>query len=254
MLIESYLFRFFLDNVDALSLTALSSNNCQLCLGAISIISSDSQAMGRVGEVITRTWQTAHKMKVQRGQLPEDQPLSTATLQVDNFRVRRYIAKYTINPCVAHGMSHLLGSVEVGKLADLVLWQPAYFGAKPDKVIKGGHIAYSQMGDANASIPTPQPVMMRPMFGAMGKAAAASSIVFVSRLCKESGTADSYKLNKRVEAIRGCRSVSKKDMALNDVTPAITVDPETYTVTVDGKVISCEPLNELPLAQRYFLH
>jgi len=211
-------------------------------MGAISIVSSDSQAMGRVGEVITRTWQTADKMKRQFGQLAPDveadrlassEGVASTTIATDNFRVRRYIAKYTINPCVAHGMSNEIGSVEVGKLADLVLWKPAFFGVKPEIVIKGGNIAWAQMGDANASIPTPQPVVMRPMFASMGAAAAASSLAFVSRRCIESGTAASYGLQKRMLAVKNTRAIGKKDMFLNDATP-------TVTGTVDVRLHTCE--------------
>ncbi|MDB6015784.1 MAG: ureC [Pedosphaera sp.] len=216
-------------------------------LGAISMMSSDSQAMGRIGEVITRTWQTADKMRRQRGALPGEQRGN------DNLRIKRYISKYTINPAISHGMSHLIGSVEVGKLADLVLWKPAFFGAKPEMVIKGGIIAWSQMGDPNASIPTPQPVFMRPMFGAFGGAAGPISISFVSQLCKEKGTVAGYGLTKRIEAVRGCRNIGKKDMKWNDATPGITVDPETYEVKADGELLVCEPAKVLPLAQRYSL-
>jgi urease subunit alpha len=216
-------------------------------IGAISMMSSDSQAMGRIGEVITRTWQTADKMKQQRGSLPGEKPGS------DNLRVKRYISKYTTNPALAHGMAHCIGSVETGKLADLVLWKPAFFGVKPEMVVKGGFIAWSQMGDPNASIPTPQPVIMRPMFGAFGSACGGTSIAFVSRLCKERGIADSYRLVKRIEAVRDCRRLGKKDMKWNDATPRITVDPETYEVTADGQHLTCEPASELPLAQLYSL-
>lgn len=228
-------------------------------LGAISVISSDSQAMGRVGEVITRTWQTASKNKEQRGQLPEDKKndqnakWTPAGVTTDNFRVKRYISKYTINPCIAHGMSHIIGSVEKGKLADLVLWQPALFGAKPEMITKGGVIAYAQMGDPNASIPTPQPLQMRPMFGALGKAVGGTSIAFVSGACVTSGVGGGYGLTKTIEPVRGCRSITKKDMKYNDVTPTIKVDPETYNVTVDGVLLTCEPAKVVPLAQRYFL-
>ncbi len=216
-------------------------------LGAISMMSSDSQAMGRIGEVITRTWQTADKMRQQRGPLPGDKASN------DNLRIKRYIAKYTINPAISHGMSHLIGSVEAGKLADLVLWKPAFFGAKPELVIKGGVIAWSQMGDPNASIPTPQPVFMRPMFGAMGRAPGPISISFVSALCKERNATASYGITKRIEAVKGCRNIGKKDMKWNDATPRITVDPETYAVTADGELLVCEPAKSLPLAQRYSL-
>jgi urease subunit alpha len=216
-------------------------------LGALSIISSDSQAMGRVGEVITRTWQTAHKMKQQRGPLPED-----AHQQADNFRVRRYVAKYTINPARAHGISHEVGSVEIGKLADLVLWKPAFFGSRPEMILKGGIIAQSQMGDANASIPTPQPSFSRPMFGALGGAIGKSSMVFVSAASVERVRAD-YGLTKQVVAVKNCRNIGKKDMALNDYLPNISVDPETYRVMVDGVHLTCEPAETLPLAQLYNL-
>jgi len=216
-------------------------------LGAISMMSSDSQAMGRIGEVITRTWQTADKMKQQRGALPGEKP------GADNLRIKRYISKYTINPALAHGMAHCIGSLEVGKLADLVLWKPAFFGVKPEMVIKGGFIAWSQMGDPNASIPTPQPVIMRPMFGAFGAAAGRSSIAFVSRLCRDQGVAASYGLTKHIEAVQGCRQLGKKDMKWNDATPRITVDPETYEVTADGQPLVCAPAKILPLAQRYSL-
>ncbi|HTH47938.1 MAG TPA: urease subunit alpha [Candidatus Limnocylindria bacterium] len=216
-------------------------------LGAISMMSSDSQAMGRIGEVITRTWQTADKMKQQRGRLAGE------TGENDNLRIKRYISKYTINPALAHGMAHVIGSVEVGKLADLVLWKPAFFGAKPELVIKGGVIAWAQMGDPNASIPTPQPVIMRPMFGAFGHAPGPISFAFVSQLCKEQGVAAGYGLTKRIEAVRGCRTLTKKDLKWNDATPVITVDPETYTVTADGETLTCEPAKILPLAQRYSL-
>ena len=216
-------------------------------MGALSIISSDSQAMGRVGEVITRTWQTAHKMKQQRGPLPED-----ANSAADNFRVRRYVAKYTINPARAHGISHEVGSVEIGKLADLVLWKPAFFGARPELIIKGGIIAQSQMGDANASIPTPQPSFSRPMFGALGGAIGKSSMVFVSAASVARVRAD-YGLTKQVVAVKNCRNIGKKDMALNDYLPNISVDPETYRVMVDGVHLTCEPAEVLPLAQLYNL-
>lgn len=217
-------------------------------IGAFSVMGSDSQAMGRIGEVITRTWQTASKMKDQRGYLQGDSPSGG-----DNERIKRFVAKYTINPTIAHGMSHMIGSVEVGKLADLVLWKPAFFGAKPEIVIKGGHIVWAQMGDPNASIPTPQPVFMRPMYAAKGKAVGPTSISFVSQAAAEAGVKDQYGLDKRVESVQGCRSIGKKDMKLNDATPDIDVDPETYRVTADGEELACEPAKELPLAQRYFL-
>src|SRR6266850_248845 len=216
-------------------------------LGAISMMSSDSQAMGRVGEVITRTWQTAHKMREQRGRLADE------TGGNDNVRIKRYLSKYTINPALAHGMAHIIGSIEVGKLADLVLWKPSMFGAKPEMVVKGGVIAWAQMGDPNASIPTPQPVFMRPMFGAFGRAPGSNSIAFVSPLCAAKGVGAGYGLTKRVEAVRDCRRIGKKDMKHNDACPRITVDPETYEVTADGVPLLCEAATELPLAQRYFL-
>ena len=213
-------------------------------LGALSIIASDSQAMGRVGEVICRTWQTAHKMRGQRGALSGD-------TDGDNLRVKRYIAKYTINPAIAHGLSDHIGSVEVGKLADLVLWKPAFFGAKPEMVVKGGIIAHAQMGDPNASIPTPQPVYPRPMFGAQGNAVGPTSLAFVSDASLE--TVASYDLSKRAVAVSNCRNIGKKDMKLNDLTPDIHIDPETYRVTVDGETLTCEPAAKLPLAQLYHL-
>jgi urease subunit alpha len=216
-------------------------------MGAISMMSSDSQAMGRVGEVVTRTWQTADKMKRQRGPLPVERG------ENDNLRIRRYVAKYTINPAIAHGMSHLIGSVEVGKLADLVLWRPGFFGAKPELVLKGGFIAWAQMGDANASIPTPQPVAMRPMFGAFGGAVGATSVAFVSREAIETGSTLAYGLTKRLEAVRGCRDIGKRHMRQNDALPRIEVDPETYEVRADGVLLRSEPAAWLPLAQRYFL-
>jgi urease subunit alpha len=216
-------------------------------LGAISMMSSDSQAMGRIGEVITRTWQTADKMKRQRGRLPEENGAN------DNVRIKRYLSKYTINPALAHGMAHLIGSIETGKLADLVLWKPAFFGAKPEMVIKGGVIAWSQMGDPNASIPTPQPVVMRPMFGSFGRATGPGSIAFVSQLCKRQGVAKGYGLTKRIEAVKGCRQIGKRDLKWNNALPKITVDPETYEVRADGELLACAPATTLPLAQRYFL-
>jgi len=215
--------------------------------GAISIMGSDSQAMGRVGEVITRTWQTAHKMRQQRGRLREESG------ENDNVRAKRYVAKYTINPAIAHGMSHRIGSVEEGKLADLVLWRPALFGTKPELVLKGGVIAWSQMGDPNASIPTPQPVIMRPMFGGFDRASSPISIAFVSQQCQREGAAEGYGLKKRIEAVSNCRNLTKKDMKLNSATPAIVVDPETYQVLADGERLTCAPAKTLPLAQRYFL-
>ena len=218
-------------------------------MGALSIIASDSQAMGRVGEVIIRTWQTAHKMKVQRGELPED-----AGHGNDNFRVKRYIAKYTINPAIAHGMANHIGSIEPGKLADLVLWSPAFFGVKPDMVIKGGAIAAAQMGDPNASIPTPQPVHYRPMFGAFGSALTATSLTFVSKTALEAGLAERKGLAKELVAVENTRGgISKANMLYNDATPDITVDAETYEVHADGQLLVCDPAKELPMAQRYFL-
>ncbi|WP_036632735.1 urease subunit alpha [Paenibacillus alginolyticus] len=216
-------------------------------LGVFSMLSSDSQAMGRVGEVIIRTWQTADKMKKQRG------PLAPDTEAGDNFRIKRYIAKYTINPAITHGISHLVGSIEPGKFADMVIWSPMFFGVKPDLVLKGGSIAYAQMGDPNASIPTPQPVFGRPMFAAFGKALTQSSITFVSQAAYDRGIAEKLGLQKRVEPVKGCRDISKKDMIHNNGTPSIEVDPETYEVKVDGKAITCEPATELPMAQLYFL-
>ena len=216
-------------------------------LGAFSMIASDSQAMGRVGEVITRTWQTAHKMKVQRGALSQD------NARHDNFRVKRYVAKYTINPALTHGIAHEVGSIEVGKLADLVLWRPAFFGAKPAMIIKGGMIAAAPMGDPNASIPTPQPVHYRPMFAAFGGACRATSVSFVSQAALDSGIARRYDLGKRLVAVRGTRSVRKKDLIHNNLQPHMEVDPQTYAVRADGELLTCEPLAELPLTQRYFL-
>ncbi len=214
-------------------------------MGAISMMSSDSQAMGRVGEVVTRTWQTAHKMKTQRGALPEDAPG-----RADNFRVKRYIAKYTINPALAHGMATEIGSLEVGKLADLVIWNPAFFGVKPELILKGGYIVQAQMGDPNASIPTPQPYMSRPMFGALGSAVGMTSLAFVSRASLEK-VRTQYGLSKRVAAVSGCRTVRKSDMRLNDALPKMEVDPETYQVKADGKILTCEPATSLPLARLY---
>jgi urease subunit alpha len=219
-------------------------------LGAFSMLSSDSQAMGRVGEVITRTWQTAHKMKQQRGALPED---ASAGGGHDNFRVKRYVAKYTINPALTHGIAHEVGSVAVGKLADLVLWRPAFFGAKPSLIIKGGLIVYAPMGDPNASIPTPQPVHFRPMFGALGGARHATSVTFVSRAGLEAGIGARLGLRKRLDAVRDTRTVRKRDMVWNDALPTMEVDPQTYEVRADGQLLTCEPATVLPLAQRYFL-
>ncbi|MGE0114505.1 MAG: urease subunit alpha [Steroidobacteraceae bacterium] len=216
-------------------------------LGAFSMISSDSQAMGRVGEVITRSWQTAHKMKVQRGALPQD------SARNDNYRVRRYVAKYSINPALTHGIAHEVGSIETGKLADIVLWRPAFFGAKAAMIIKGGMIVAAPMGDANASIPTPQPVHFRPMFGALGGARHATSVSFVSQAGLDSGMADRLGLKKRLVAVQGTRSIRKKDLVLNDYQPHIDVDAQTYEVRADGQLLTCEPARVLPLAQRYFL-
>ncbi len=216
-------------------------------MGVFSMISSDSQAMGRVGEMVTRTWQTAHKMKVQRGSLPQD------TSRNDNFRVKRYVAKYTINPAITHGMAGDIGSIEPGKLADLVLWKPAMFGAKPEIIIKGGFIAWSVMGDANASIPTPQPVLYRPMFGAFGGATATTSLTFVSKAAQEAGIGESLGLKKATAAVADCRTIGKASMIHNDATPTIEVNPETYEVKADGEILTCEPAESLPLAQRYFL-
>ena len=215
--------------------------------GAISMMSSDSQAMGRVGEVILRTWQTAHKMRLQRGPLPGDDD------QSDNTRIKRYVAKYTINPALAHGLATQVGSVEVGKLADLTLWRPDWFGVHPELVVKGGLIAFSAMGDANASIPTPGPVWARPMFGSFGLAPQATSLLFVSPRSLEIGSLASLGLRKTLVAVDDTRSLGKRDMRLNDALPKIEVDPETYEVRADGEVLTCEPADELPLAQRYFL-
>jgi urease subunit alpha len=210
------------------------------------MLSSDSQAMGRVGEVIIRTWQTAHKMKVQRGKMSGD-PESH-----DNARIKRYIAKYTINPAIAHGIGHMVGSVEVGKLADLVLWKPAFFGVKPWLVLKGGAIAVAAMGDPNASIPTPQPVHYRPMFAAFGKALS-TSVTFVSKAALDNPAVRRLRLSKPLVPVHDTRKIGKRDMKLNDALPRIEVDPETYVVRADGEVLACEPAAELPLAQRYFL-
>jgi urease subunit alpha len=216
-------------------------------LGAISMMSSDSQAMGRVGEVIIRTWQTAHKMKGQRGTLPED------SARNDNFRVKRYIAKYTINPAIANGISHEVGSVQVGKWADLVIWRPAFFGVKPSLILKGGFIAAALMGDANASIPTPQPVHYRPMFGSFGRVLQATSLTFVSQAALAGEVGDQLGLHKRMSAVSGCRTVKKADMVHNDYLPKMEIDPQTYRVRADGQLLTCDPATVLPLAQRYFL-
>lgn len=217
-------------------------------MGAFSIIASDSQAMGRVGEVAIRTWQTAHKMKVQRGRLPEE------TGDNDNFRVKRYIAKYTINPAIAQGMSKHIGSVTEGKRADLVLWDPAFFGVKPEMVLLGGMIAVAQMGDPNASIPTPQPVYTRPMFGAMGRAVEQSAVCFVSQAAHDDGIAGSLGLAKSTLPVQNTRTIGKSDMVLNDAKPQIEVDPETYEVRANGQLLTCEPASVLPMAQRYFMY
>ncbi len=223
-------------------------------MGAISIMSSDSQAMGRVGEVIIRTWQTAHKMKVQKGLLLDRKHPEERHKTNDNFRAKRYVAKYTINPAIAHGISHFVGSIEEGKLADLCLWKPAFFGVKPDIVMKGGMIAWAQVGDANASISTPEPVYMRPMFATFGKATANTSFTFVSQASLKHNIASQLGLNpKRLVAVSNTRNVSKKDMKHNDETPQIEVDPETFYVRVDGELLRCEPAISLPMAQRYFL-
>jgi urease subunit alpha len=216
-------------------------------LGAISIVSSDSQAMGRVGEVITRTWQTADKMRKDRGRLGEERGDN------DNARIKRYVAKYTTNPAIAHGMSHEIGSVAVGKWADLVLWRPAFFGVTPEIVMKGGLIAWAQMGDPNASIPTPQPLRMRPMFGALGRAVGSASIAFVSRRALAEGNLAQLGLAKRVNAVQRCRGIGKRDMVHNDALPSIAVDPETYEVRADGELLRCGPASVLALAQLYHL-
>ncbi|KND60180.1 Urease alpha subunit [Candidatus Burkholderia verschuerenii] len=216
-------------------------------LGALSMLSSDSQAMGRVGEVIIRTWQTAHKMKVQRGALKED------TTRNDNFRAKRYVAKYTINPALTHGIAHEVGSIEPGKWADLVFWEPAFFGVKPSLIVKGGMIALAQMGDPNASIPTPQPVHYREMFATRGGALGKTSLTFVSQMAIEARIADRYGLSKQVVAVKNCRNVTKADMIHNAWQPSISVDPQTYQVIADGQLLTCDPATVLPMAQRYFL-
>jgi urease subunit alpha len=216
-------------------------------LGAISMMSSDSQAMGRIGEVVLRTWQTASKMKSQRGPLPGEKEGS------DNLRARRYVAKFTINPAIAHGISGEVGSVEAGKFADLVLWKPAFFGVKPEMILKGGMIAWSVMGDPNASIPTPQPVIYREMFGSLGGALPATSLTFVSQAALAAGIPARLGLRKQAVAVSRCRNLSKRDMILNDALPRMEVDPETYQVRADGELLTCEPARILPLAQRYFL-
>ena len=216
-------------------------------LGAFSMIASDSQAMGRVGEVVIRTWQTAHKMKVQRGSLAGDSD------KADNNRAKRYIAKYTINPAIAHGISHEVGSVEIGKLADLVLWKPAFFGTKPSLIIKGGLISAAPMGDPNASIPTPQPVHYRHMFGALGKAKHNTTMTFMSEAAVQAGVADQLELKSKIGKVKNCRNINKSSMILNDYMPEITVDSQTYQVHADGELLVCEPASELPMAQKYFL-
>jgi urease subunit alpha len=216
-------------------------------MGVFSMISSDSQAMGRVGEVVTRTWQTAHKMKTQRGALSQD------TARNDNFRVKRYVAKYTINPAIAHGMAQHIGSIEPGKIADLVLWKPAMFGTKPEMIVKGGFISWSVMGDANASIPTPQPVMYRPMFGSFGGAVGATSLTFMSKAAIDAGVASRLGLSKIPAAVSNTRAIGKANMIHNDATPNIEVDPETYDVRADGELLTCDPADTLPMTQRYFL-
>jgi urease subunit alpha len=216
-------------------------------LGAISMMSSDSQAMGRVGEVIIRTWQTADKMKSQRGPLPQDNARN------DNFRAKRYIAKYTINPAITHGISHEVGSVEVDKWADLVVWKPAFFGVKPALILKGGFIAMAAMGDPNASIPTPQPVHYRPMFGSFGNALPKGSITFVSQASQNEGMAQRYGLQKNISAVRNIRAVRKQHMVHNSYLPTMEIDAQTYSVRADGVLLTCEPAVKLPMAQRYFL-
>ena len=226
----------------------IAAEDCLHDLGAISMMSSDSQAMGRIGEVIIRTWQTAHKMKLQFGALSG--PSHPAA---DNFRALRYLAKYTINPAIAHGMSHVIGSLEVGKLADIVVFKPALFGVKPELVLKGGFIAWANMGDPNASIPTPQPTFYRPQFGAAGAALGSTNLTFVSQAALDHGSLKDLKLRRRLEPVKATRKIGKRNMVLNDALPKIEVDPETYTVKADGEVLTCEPARELPMAQRYFL-
>jgi urease subunit alpha len=221
-------------------------------MGAISMMSSDSQAMGRIGEVIIRTWQTAHKMKLQRGHLTE-RGIQSGKGENDNFRAKRYVAKYTINPALTHGVAHEVGSVEMGKIADLVIWKPAFFGIKPEMVLKSGFIAQAQIGDPNASIPTPEPIISRPMFGAFGRAIASTSLTFVSNAALEREIPKKLKLERRAVAVNNCRSITKRDLKLNDALPKIEVDPETYVVTADGVALTCEPIIVQPMAQRYFL-
>ncbi|NQW80144.1 MAG: urease subunit alpha, partial [Polaromonas sp.] len=226
-------------------------------LGAISMMSSDSQAMGRVGEVIIRTWQNAHKMKQQRGWLAN--PLATGTGEAeensrnDNFRAKRYISKYTINPAIAHGISHEVGSIEPGKWADLVIWRPAFFGIKPSIILKGGFIAMAAMGDPNASIPTPQPVHYRPMFGSFGGAVAKGSLTFVSQAAQAAGVKERFGLAKTLSAVKNIRSVRKQNMIHNNYLPSMEIDPQTYLVRADGQLLTCEPATSLPMTQRYFL-
>ncbi|MDX1326750.1 MAG: urease subunit alpha, partial [Arenibacter sp.] len=217
-------------------------------MGVFSIMSSDSQAMGRVGETITRTWQTAHKNKIQQGFLKEDKKI-----KADNFRAKRYVAKYSINPAIAHGISQHVGSIEPNKMADMVLWKPALFGAKPEMIIKGGMIIASKMGDPNGSIPTPQPILMRSMYGSLGSAVHKTCATFVSKAAMNNNIKEKFGLKKTLHAVTNCRSVSKKDLIHNDKTPVIEVNPETYEVKVDGKVLTCDPIDIVPLAQRYFL-
>jgi urease subunit alpha len=216
-------------------------------IGAISMFTSDSQAMGRVGEVILRCWQTAHKMKVQRGALPED------SARNDNFRIKRYVAKYTINPAIAHGISHEVGSIEAGKWADLVVWKPAFFGVKPSLILKGGFIAMAAMGDPNASIPTPQPVHFRPMFGSFGTAVSRGSFTFVSQAAAAAGVREKYGLSKPVVAVKNLRQLRKHHMIHNGLLPKMEIDAQTYAVRADGQLLTCEPAKVLPMAQRYFL-
>jgi urease subunit alpha len=216
-------------------------------LGAISMFSSDSQAMGRVGEVVLRCWQTAHKMKLQRGKLPEDNERN------DNFRAKRYVAKYTINPAISHGIAHEVGSIEPGKWADLVVWKPAFFGVKPALILKGGFIAMAAMGDANASIPTPQPVHYRPMFGSFGGALARGSLTFLSQAGYAAGVKEKYGLQKTVAAVKNIRKVRKHHLIHNNYTPKMEIDAQTYAVRADGQLLTCEPATVLPMAQRYFL-
>jgi urease subunit alpha len=230
----------------------IAAEDCLHDLGAISMMSSDSQAMGRIGEVIIRTWQTAHKMKTQFGALAPNESAKKHAA-ADNFRALRYLAKYTLNPAIAHGISHIVGSLEVGKLADIVIFKPALFGVKPELVLKGGFIAWANMGDPNASIPTPQPTFYRPQFGAAGKALSSTNVTFVSQASLRKGKLRDLGLSRRLEPVKRCRNIGKRDMVFNDALPKIEVDPETYTVKADGRVLTCEPANVLPMAQRYFL-